>query len=76
MFRFGAGNEHAKVMLSDEFGRTVDAISFFVSRQPYRDTIELLSLGDRVHAEGSIERSFFGGKKELRFRIEQLSFAR
>ena len=74
-FRFGAGDEHARLVLSDDDGRTLDAISFFISRQPYRDTLELLSAGDRIQVDGSIEQSFFRGSRELRFRVEQMTFA-
>ncbi|HEY4473651.1 MAG TPA: single-stranded-DNA-specific exonuclease RecJ [Candidatus Paceibacterota bacterium] len=71
-FRFGAHKEHARMTLSDEAGRTLDAIAFFVSRTPFRDTIGLVSSGDSISLEGSLERSHFGGKTELRLRIENL----
>jgi single-stranded-DNA-specific exonuclease len=74
--RFGGGSEHARIVLSDENGRQLDAITFFVSRQKYRDTLDLLSVGDRVSVEGSIEQSFFRGLKELRFRLENIALVR
>jgi len=73
MFRFGAHKEHAKLVLSDDSGQERDAISFFISRAPFRDTFELLSRGDMVTVDGSLERSHFGGRKELRFRIVNLT---
>lgn len=70
---FGAGKEHVRLTLSDSEGRgTIDAVSFFVSRAPYRDAVELMTPGDRLTVDASIERSYFGNKKELRLRIENL----
>ena len=74
LFRFGASSEHARMLLSDDSGRSLEAISFFVSRQPFRDTLELVSLGDVIDVEGSIEQSFFRGSKEIRFRLDHLAF--
>jgi single-stranded-DNA-specific exonuclease len=72
--RFGAGEEHARLILSDGTG-SIGAVSFFATRAPFRDTLELISLGDRVSIIGSLERSYFRGSKEMRFRIEQLALA-
>lgn len=72
MFRFGAHKEHARLVLSDDSGRTVDAISFFVNRNPWVGTIDLLSQGDIVSIDGTLERSFFMGRNELRLRIENV----
>ena len=71
-FKFGAHKEHARILLSDDSGRSVEAISFFISRTPFRDTFELLSAGDTVTVDGSMELSHFLGKKELRFRLQNL----
>ncbi len=75
ILRFGASKEHARLLLSDTAGESLDAISFFVSRQQFRDTLELASLGDIVDVDGSLEQSFYRGTKELRFRIERFSFS-
>ncbi len=72
-FRFGAHKDHARLVLSDTLGRTVDAISFFFSRTPFRDVLMLLSRGDSVTLDASLERSHFNGKKELRLRIEHIA---
>ncbi|MEK9177291.1 MAG: hypothetical protein AAB923_03265, partial [Patescibacteria group bacterium] len=72
-FRFGAHKEHAKLVLSDDSGEAREAISFFISRAPFREAFELLSPGDMVTVDGSLERSHFGGRKELRFRIANLA---
>ena len=75
ILRFGGGKEHTRLTLEDEQGASAEAISFFTSRQPFKDVIEFLSAGDRVDLEGSVERSHFRGRKELRLRIEHLAFA-
>ena len=72
---FGKHQEHARVAVSDDEGRTVEAVSFFANRASFKDTLELVSLGDRVSLDGSVEESFFAGRKELRLRLENLTFA-
>jgi single-stranded-DNA-specific exonuclease len=74
-FKFGAHKEHARVTLSDDSGASIDAISFFLPRTSFRETFELMSPGDRITVDGSLEQSHFLGRKELRFRIENLTFA-
>ncbi len=69
---FGAHKEHVRLTLSDDHGHTIDAISFFLQRNTFRDTIALLSLGDCVSVTGSFEESSFGHKKERRLRLEAL----
>jgi single-stranded-DNA-specific exonuclease len=70
---FGSGKEHARITISDESGNSIDAVSFFASRAPFHQTLELLAPGDRVTLDASIERSYFGNKKELRLRVENLT---
>lgn len=70
---FGSHQEHARVALSDESGATAEAISFFISRTTFKDELELLSPGDRVTLDASIEKSHFMGRTSLRLRIESLS---
>lgn len=72
---FGKHNEHAKVTISDESGKKIDAISFFANRSHFRDTLELLSSGDAVSIDASLEESYFGGRKEFRLRLESLTLA-
>ncbi len=69
---FGAHKDHARLTLADDYAQT-DAIAFFFSRTPFKDTLGFLSPGDRVTLDASIERSYFRGRKELRLRIEQLT---
>ncbi|MEK7613278.1 MAG: single-stranded-DNA-specific exonuclease RecJ [Patescibacteria group bacterium] len=72
---FGSHQEHARVTFSDEMGKKIDAVSFFISRAPFKSTLSLLSKGDRVTITGSFEQSFFGNKKEMRLRLEEISLA-
>lgn len=72
---FGKNKEHARVTVSDDSGKSLDAISFFASRSSFRDTLELISSGDAVHVDASLEESFFAGRRELRLRLEHLSLA-
>lgn len=70
---FGTGKEHVRLTLSDSEGRgTIDAVVFFVSRAPFHQTLELVTVGDHITLDASVERSYFGSKKELRLRIENL----
>lgn len=75
LLRFGAHKDHARLTLGDDNGKTLDAISFFVDRTSYRDEIDLLSIGDYVTLDGALEQSSFGGRRELRLRVEMLAFA-
>lgn len=69
---FGAHQEHARLALSDESGGSAEAITFFLSRTPFKDEVELLSPGDRVTLDATLDRSYFGGRATLRLRIESL----
>lgn len=69
---FGSHQEHARLALSDESGASAEAISFFISRAPFKDELELLSPGDRVTLDAAIEKSHFMGRTSLRLRIEHL----
>lgn len=69
---FGGHKEHARLTLSDLRSNSVDAIAFFISRTSFKDELELLSPGDRVVLDASIERSYFRNRPELRLRIQNL----
>ncbi|MDE2078907.1 MAG: single-stranded-DNA-specific exonuclease RecJ [Patescibacteria group bacterium] len=71
--RFGKAEEHLRAVLQDDAGASAEAIAFFVARTSFKHEVELLSPGDRVTLDASIERSHFRGKKELRLRIERLT---
>lgn len=72
VMRFGAGQEHLRLALSDESGASAEAIAFFITRAEYRDDVELLSSGDRVTLDATFDRSYFGGRPSLRLRIENI----
>lgn len=69
---FGGSKEHVRLALSDESGADAEAIAFFINRSAFKDDIELLSVGDRVTIDATMDRSFFGGRPALRLRIENL----
>jgi single-stranded-DNA-specific exonuclease len=71
--RFGKAKEHARLTLSDDSGRSADAIAFFVSRSSFKDALEFISVGDICTLDASIERSYFAGRKELRLRMENIT---
>ena len=74
LVRFGSAKEHVRITLRDSDGHgIIDAVSFFATRVPYREALELLSSGDRVTLDASLERSYFGGRKELRLRVANLA---
>lgn len=69
---FGGSKEHVRLALSDEEGADAEAIAFFIGRTSFKDDIELLSVGDRVTIDATVDRSFFAGRSSLRLRIERL----
>lgn len=69
---FGAHEEHARLALSDESGASAEAIYFFISRSSFKNELDLISPGDRVTLDASIEKSHFMGRTSLRLRIEHL----
>ncbi len=69
---FGSSKEHVRLALSDESGADAEAIAFFINRSSFKDELELLSIGDRVTIDATMDRSFFGGRPALRLRIENL----
>lgn len=72
VLRFGGGKEHVRLALSDDSGADAEAIAFFVTRSSFRDELDLLSSGDKVTIDATLDRSFFGGRPALRLRIEDL----
>ena len=69
---FGKHKEHLRITISDENGSHTDVIGFFFQRAPCSDTLDLLSEGDTVSVVGSIECSYFGRKREVRLRLEDI----
>jgi single-stranded DNA-specific DHH superfamily exonuclease len=70
---FGGSKDHVRLALSDEEGGDAEAIAFFIGRTSFKDDIELLSVGDRVTIDATVDRSFFAGRSSLRLRIENLT---
>lgn len=72
---FGKHSEHTRLTIADDAGHTRDAIAFFAHRAAFRDTLELLSPGDRVSMTAAVEESFFMGRTELRLRFEHIALS-
>lgn len=66
---FGKQNEHLELQFRSETGRLVKAIAFFTKHDDFGDPI---IPGMKIQLFASIEKSFFGYKPELRFRIENI----
>jgi single-stranded-DNA-specific exonuclease len=63
---FGKGEEHLELSCSDGNGTTVKAIQFFANRDALSMQPES---GAFAHVVGTVERSVFGGRTELRLRL-------
>jgi single-stranded-DNA-specific exonuclease len=72
VLHFGGSKEHVRLALSDDTGADAEAIAFFINRSSFKDDINLLSTGDRITLDATMDRSFFGGCPSLRLRIENL----
>jgi single-stranded-DNA-specific exonuclease len=64
---FGAGNEHVALTLTDGTHEK-EAIAFFAS-----EAMKAAKLGQTLAVVGALEKSTFGFKRELRFRMEEIS---
>ena len=60
--KFGKAKEHLKIIFKNSFGE-IPAISFFAA-----DKWDIND-GDTITLVASLEKSFFGGRAELRLRI-------
>jgi single-stranded-DNA-specific exonuclease len=69
---FGGSKEHVRLALSDDSGADAEAIAFFIGRSAFKDEVDLLSPGDRVTIDATMDRSYFQGRSSLRLRIENL----
>ena len=63
---FGKGNEHMEIQFTSDAGARAKGVRFFASRNSFSANPEK---GEVVHVLGSIERSVFGGRVEMRMRI-------
>lgn len=66
---FGKHNEHLELTFENNIGMPVKAIAFFTKHDSFGDPIEE---GKIIQLFGSIEKSTFGYKKEIRLRIENI----
>lgn len=63
---FGKENDHLRLALRDDNGKSVSAIGFFVSVDAFGTTLEV---GKKIRLIASFEKSVFRGTVELRLRI-------
>lgn len=68
---FGKHNEHLELTFENNIGMPVKAIAFFTKHDSFGVPIEE---GKTIQLFGSIEKSTFGYKKEIRLRIENIHF--
>ena len=63
---FGKKNEHLQIDFKNSRGEKISAIGFF--KKP-EDFLTKIAVGEKINLLASIEKSFFGGRGELRLRI-------
>jgi single-stranded-DNA-specific exonuclease len=64
--RFGKKSEHLEIMYQNSKGQSIKAIQFFVTNETETKAKEKHTL--LAH----LEKSYFGGKTELRLRIQEV----
>ncbi len=69
IFRFGKEKNHIKLIFKKSDGGEVSAIQFFVAESP---KFANLKFGDKINLVACLEKSTFGGKRELRLRVVDL----
>jgi single-stranded-DNA-specific exonuclease len=63
---FGKKNNHLKIDFKNTRGQKVSAIAFFKKSEDFSAKIEK---GEKINQLANIEKSYFGGREELRLRI-------
>jgi len=66
---FGKKNEHMKLDFINSRGKKISAIAFFKKPENFKVNIEK---GEKIDLLANIEKSFFGGREELRLRIVEI----
>ena len=67
------GNKHLELSFKKENGQTIKAVGFFMQIEKFKNKEgEILQVGDKIDLIATIEKSVFGGKVELRLRIEDI----
>jgi single-stranded-DNA-specific exonuclease len=63
---FGKAKDHLELTFKDSKNRDIKAICFFKKPEDFGDKVEV---GKKINLIATIEKSFFGYKKEIRLRI-------
>jgi single-stranded-DNA-specific exonuclease len=63
---FGKKNNHLKIDFTNKKGQKISAIAFFKKPEDFSVKIEK---GEKINLFANIEKSFFGGREEIRLRI-------
>jgi single-stranded-DNA-specific exonuclease len=63
---FGKKSEHLELVFKNSSGREVKAIGFFVTTENFKIK---LKEGEKIDLIANIEKSYFGGRVELRLRV-------
>lgn len=69
IFRFGKEKSHIKLVFKKSDGGEVNAIQFFAGDNP---KFANLKFGDKINLVAHLEKSTFGGRRELRLRVVDL----
>ncbi len=67
---FGKKNDHLKINFKNSKGQIISAIGFFMKPTDFDAKIEK---GEKINLLANLEKSFFGGREEVRLRIVDLS---
>ena len=63
---FGKKNDHLKIDFKNKKGQRISAIGFFMKAEDFPVKIEN---GEKINLLANLEKSYFGGREELRLRI-------
>ncbi len=68
---FGKEKNHLKLILTDDSGKTTQAIGFFMTPESFPSA--KVVIGGHVNLVATLEKSFFRGRPELRLRIVDIT---
>jgi len=63
---FGKKNDHLKLTFTNKKGYKISAIAFFKKPEDFSAKV---ATGEKIDLLANIEKSYFGGREELRLRI-------
>ncbi len=70
---FGARKDHLELQFRKKSGEAIRAISFFAKGKNFScGSVENIESGKSYSLVGNIERSNFGGRNEIRLRVEDI----